>query len=111
VAETDDEPGQEEDEDKDKVEWWGDLSAGTPLRQLPRVFDAFWQSFGTVWTDHKTEISDDVTVRQGPGNQLRYDWLGGFEMHFSEILPQILVWGLIALLWMECVPAAPCELA
>jgi hypothetical protein len=32
-------------------------------------------------------------------------------MHFSEILPQILVWGLIALLWMECVPAAPCELA
>ena len=32
-------------------------------------------------------------------------------MHLSEILPQILVWGLVALLWMEYVPAAPCELA
>ena len=30
-------------------------------------------------------------------------------MQLSEIFPLILFWGLVALMWMECVPAAPCE--
>ena len=30
-------------------------------------------------------------------------------MQLSEILPLILFWGLIALVWMQCVTAAPCE--